>query len=174
MSLLFTPRDSGSPEAHAKMCAVLLETYEASAHQIGHRFTQDTWESLLKVMMGICDHLLRLPELMTPLANLLCPLLIKVRSIGLNFVPLFVYADGVCISLFASFGFDPVRGTTQCGTNSRSCNVTGDTECPSWCTGMPSVQRLRTTLFSPSTAARSLSLALRFLGTVPFLILIFA
>jgi hypothetical protein len=95
------------------MCAVLLETFEASARQIGHRFTQDTWESILKVMMGICDHLLRLPELMTPLANMLCPLLIKVQSFSRDLTS-YSYMLPYFICLVALYHLDSLTNSKQC------------------------------------------------------------
>jgi len=80
ISLLFTPRDHGNVDTHAKLCSVALDILESAARDIGSKFNQNSWDSLLKIIMGICDHLLRVPENTSPLANILCPQLLKVTS----------------------------------------------------------------------------------------------
>jgi hypothetical protein len=85
--LLFSPRPSQgkapNTEAHAKLCATVLEIFDAAGRELGPKFSLDTWHTVLKIVLGMCDHLLKAPEDQSPLATMLCPQLVKVRHTGL-------------------------------------------------------------------------------------------
>jgi hypothetical protein len=80
MSMLFDPRENGAHqlEGHARLCSVVLDILESVGREVGARFSPALWESFLKVIMGICDHLLSPQESESALANVLCPQLMKV------------------------------------------------------------------------------------------------
>lgn len=77
-SLLFTPRETGNLLTHAKLCSVVLEVIEQLGKDYATLLSVQTWESVLKIVLGICDHLFRLPEVECPLAKGLCPNLFRV------------------------------------------------------------------------------------------------
>ena len=77
-SLLFTPRDTGSALTHAKLCTVVLDVIEQIGRDFATLLSVQTWESVLKIVLGVCDHLFRLPEVESPLATALCPALFRV------------------------------------------------------------------------------------------------
>ena len=56
---------------------MVLEIFEAAGRELGPKFTLDTWHTMLKILLGICDHLLKAPEDQSPLATMLCPQLIN-------------------------------------------------------------------------------------------------
>ena len=82
-SLLFLPRPS-SPSAsegdaqHGKLCLRVLDIFSRIGSQLADRLTRDTWEVLLKIVLGISDSLLKLPEDPHHLADELTPKLLEV------------------------------------------------------------------------------------------------
>ncbi len=58
----------------------MLEIFESAGRELGPKFTLEAWHTMLKILLGICDHLLKAPEDQSPLATMLCPQLIKVKS----------------------------------------------------------------------------------------------
>ena len=77
-SLLFTPRETGNALTHAKLCSVVLDVVEQLGKDFATLLSVQTWEAVLKIILGICDHLFRLPEVESPLATALCPTLFRV------------------------------------------------------------------------------------------------
>jgi hypothetical protein len=80
-SLLFALRPFSKPnqlEIHGKLCSAVLDIYEGITRELGLRFSQENWHTFLKIILGICDYLLKSPEDQSPLANMLCPQLTRV------------------------------------------------------------------------------------------------
>lgn len=77
-SLLFTPRPTGNSLTHAKLCTVVLEVIEQLGKDFATLLSVQTWEAVLKIVLGICDHLFRLPEVESELASGLCATLFRV------------------------------------------------------------------------------------------------
>ena len=59
--MLFAPRieKEYSIEAHAELCISVLEIFLNTGRQIGARYTQETWEHLLKILLGTADIVLK-------------------------------------------------------------------------------------------------------------------
>lgn len=77
-SLLFTRRESSGQYTHAKLCTVVLEVIEQLGKDYATLLSVQTWEAVLKIVLGICDHLFRLPEVECPLAEGLCANMFRV------------------------------------------------------------------------------------------------
>eukprot|EP01114_Cavostelium_apophysatum_P000081 TRINITY_DN1007_c0_g1_i5.p1 TRINITY_DN1007_c0_g1~~TRINITY_DN1007_c0_g1_i5.p1 ORF type:complete len:802 (-),score=236.83 TRINITY_DN1007_c0_g1_i5:97-2502(-) len=77
-SLIFEPRQNQN-DSQVLLCNRVLSIIEQATREIGGRFSQETWELLLKVMLGCADVLLRDPlDDPSQLSSKLCPQLLKV------------------------------------------------------------------------------------------------
>mmetsp|Transcript_2068 Transcript_2068/g.4811 ORF Transcript_2068/g.4811 Transcript_2068/m.4811 type:complete len:1158 (-) Transcript_2068:823-4296(-) len=65
-------------QSHTKLCLDVLDIFQQSSRVMGHRFTSDTWETVLKIILGCCDFLLATPEDTLPIAKLLASRLLEV------------------------------------------------------------------------------------------------
>jgi len=85
-SLLFVPRTEKETQnygdVHYELCSTVLEIIQTVGQKVGSRMTVDTWEELLKIMLGITDSLLKggrgnLDQAFS-LGQILCPLLLRI------------------------------------------------------------------------------------------------
>lgn len=79
MSLLFENRTSLKEEifVHAGLCTKVLQTFLLVCKQ---KLQTETWEVILKLLLGMCDSLLN-PSRIDELGNLLAERLLHVRSV---------------------------------------------------------------------------------------------
>lgn len=77
MSLLFRPRSSieihqSRPKetsedvnhlisGHVELCSRVISVFLSSIHDFSQNFSDETWIVILKVLLGICDTLLKVP-----------------------------------------------------------------------------------------------------------------
>jgi len=77
-SLLFEARGS-MVELQSQLCSRVLLVLEQCGKEIGDTFDTETWETLLKIVLGSADRLLGDPaDTLQHLSTKLCPLLLKV------------------------------------------------------------------------------------------------
>jgi hypothetical protein len=77
-SLIFEPR-SGNVDTHVQLCSRILLILEQVGREYAGKFSVQTWELLLKVVLGSADLLLKDPaDEPNLLSSKLCPLLLKV------------------------------------------------------------------------------------------------
>eukprot|EP01117_Protostelium_nocturnum_P004630 TRINITY_DN1681_c0_g1_i1.p1 TRINITY_DN1681_c0_g1~~TRINITY_DN1681_c0_g1_i1.p1 ORF type:complete len:1130 (-),score=354.28 TRINITY_DN1681_c0_g1_i1:51-3440(-) len=78
MTLLFEPRGL-LVDLQAQLCSRVLTIIESMAKEKGSKFDTETWETLLRLMLGSTDCLLSDPtDSPYQLSTMLCPLLLKV------------------------------------------------------------------------------------------------
>lgn len=81
-SLLFSPRESAREmvDKHANLCSRVLDIYLQFGRQAGDSLNVETWETFLKLLLGVCDNILRadLDKSQETLQKKLCPQLLKV------------------------------------------------------------------------------------------------
>mmetsp|Transcript_20722 Transcript_20722/g.30812 ORF Transcript_20722/g.30812 Transcript_20722/m.30812 type:complete len:1224 (+) Transcript_20722:40-3711(+) len=63
---------------HSKVCHTILDAFQEVGRKLNARLTTDTWEHLLRIILGISDSLLSLPEGDSYLADDLAPKLLEV------------------------------------------------------------------------------------------------
>ena len=60
MSLLFRPRGA-KLENHVELCIDVINIYDEASKTLKDILTVASWEELLKIFLGICDSLLKIP-----------------------------------------------------------------------------------------------------------------
>ena len=80
-SQLFEPRTSTKEglEKHANLCSRVLEMYTTIARHLGPKLSIETWELILKLIIGAVDSVLRIdaPSNQEPLQKKLCSQIVK-------------------------------------------------------------------------------------------------
>lgn len=76
-SLLFSQRTSSSVNVHSSLCLEILHVVDEEFHATA-QFPPEMWKQTLQILMGICDHLLRVPETECILSNTICPYILKI------------------------------------------------------------------------------------------------
>jgi RALGAPB N-terminal domain len=65
-------------QSQTRLCMDVLDIFQQSSRVMGHRFSSDTWDTVLKIILGCCDFLLATPEDTLSVAKLLAPRLLEV------------------------------------------------------------------------------------------------
>ena len=77
-SQLFLFRSDGVAEAHAQLCSAVLNIYLSISRTLAKKLTDETWDTLLKLLIGVADSLFLSPRDPSVLGTKLCNQMLRV------------------------------------------------------------------------------------------------